>query len=186
MVVFTNGEADKKEYRKFKIRTVEGANDFKSMEEVLSRRFRMTDLPTPDLIVIDGGKGQLSSSLKIMKNYGLEDIDILGLAKKEELLYKEGDSEGIFIPRGEKALHIVTAIRDEAHRFAISYHRTIRDKEMVTSVFDEIEGVGPKRKKQLLNEFGSVGGIRKASIDDIIKVVGNEKLARKIKDILGD
>lgn len=186
MVVFTNGEADKKEYRKFKIRTVEGANDFKSMEEVLTRRFKMADLPTPDLIVIDGGKGQLSSSLKIMKSYGLEDIDILGLAKKEELLFKEGDSEGIFIPRGDKALHIVTAIRDEAHRFAITYHRTIRDKEMVASVFDEIEGVGPKRKKQLLNEFGSVGGIRKANIDDIIKVVGNEKLARKIKDILGD
>ena len=186
MVVFTDGLPDKKEYRKFKIRTVEGPNDFKSMEEVLTRRFKMIDLPTPDLIIIDGGKGQLSSSLKIMKSYGLEDIDILGLAKKEELLFKEGDSEGIFIPRGEKALHIVTAIRDEAHRFAITYHRTIRDKEMTASVFDEIEGVGPKRKKQLLTEFGSVGGIRKANIDDIIRVLGNEKLARKIKDVLGD
>lgn len=186
MVVFTDGEPDKKEYRKFKIRTVEGPNDFKSMEEVLTRRFKMTELPVPDLVIIDGGKGQLSSALKIMKGYGMEDIDIVGLAKKEEILFKEGDSEGIYIPRGEKALHIVTAIRDEAHRFAITYHRTIRDKEMVASIFDEIEGVGPKKKKLLLQEFGSVAGIRKAGIDDIIRVVGNEKLARKIKDILGD
>jgi len=186
MVVFTDGLADKKEYRKFKIKTVEGPNDFKSMEEVLTRRFKMKDLPKPDLVLIDGGKGQLSSALKIMKGYGIEDIDILGLAKKEELLFKADQSEGIFIPRGDKALHIMTGIRDEAHRFAITYHRNLRDKEMIASVFDEIEGVGPKRKKLLLQEFGSVGGIRKADISDIIRLLGNEKLARKIKDVLGD
>ncbi len=186
MVVFTDGLADKNEYRKFKIRTVEGQNDFKSMEEVLMRRFKMKDLPKPDLVLIDGGKGQLSSALKIMKGYGIEDIDVLGLAKKEELLFKEDQSEGIFIPRGDKALHIMTGIRDEAHRFAITYHRNLRDREMVASVFDEIEGVGPKRKKLLLQEFGSVGGIRKADINDIIRLLGNEKLARKIKDVLGD
>ncbi|MDD2371002.1 MAG: excinuclease ABC subunit UvrC [Firmicutes bacterium] len=186
MVVFTDGVADKKEYKKFKIRTVEGQNDFKSMEEVLTRRFKIKDLPKPDLVLIDGGKGQLSSALKIMKGYGIEDIDVLGLAKKEELLFKEDQSEGIFIPRGDKALHIMTSIRDEAHRFAITYHRNLRDKEMISSVFDEIEGIGPKRKKLLLKEFGSVGGIRKANINDIINVLGNEKLARKIKDVIGD
>ncbi len=186
MVVFTDGIADKKEYRKFKIRTVEGQNDFKSMEEVLTRRFKMKDLPKPDLVLIDGGKGQLSSALKIINGYGIEDVEVLGLAKKEEILFKEDQSEGIFIPRGDKALHIMTSIRDEAHRFAITYHRSLRDKAMVSSVFDEIEGVGPIRKKLLLKEFGSVGGIRKANINDIIEVLGNEKLARKIKDVIGD
>lgn len=186
MVVFTDGKADNKEYKKFRIRTVEGPNDFASMEEVLGRRFKMKDVPQPDLVIIDGGKGQLSSALKILSSYGLGDTPVFGLAKKEELLFREGSSQPIFIPRQDKALFILRELRDEAHRFAISYHRQLRGKEMTASIFDEIEGVGPTRKRELLKAFGSINGIRKASLDDIIGIVKNKKVAIKIKDVLGE
>lgn len=186
MVVFTDGQADNKEYKKFRIRTVEGPNDFASMEEVLGRRLRMEGVPKPDLMIIDGGRGQLSSALKILKDAGFGEIPVFGLAKKEELLFREGSSQPIFIPRQDKALFLLREIRDEAHRFAITYHRQLRDREMTASVFDEIEGIGPKRKKELLKAFGSVNGIRKASLDDIMEVIKNRQIAARIKDIIGE
>ena len=185
MVVFTDGRPDKGQYRKFKIRTVEGPNDFASMEEVLKRRLGM-ELPVADLMIIDGGKGQLSSARTILKEAGFGDVPVFGLAKKEELLFQEGRLEPIFIPRQDKALLLLKEIRDEAHRFAITYHRSLRDKEMIASVFDEISGIGPKRKKALLQAFGSLRGIRRASLDDIIKVVGSRNAAEKVKDTIGD
>ena len=185
MVVFTNGKADNGEYRKFKIRSVVGPNDFLSMEEVIKRRFKQ-NWPVPDLVLIDGGKGQLSSAVKIIRGYGLSEVEVCSLAKKEELVFKEGSGEGIFIPRGELALKILQGARDEAHRFAITYHRSMRDKNMVSSIFDDIEGVGPVKKKALLKEFESVSGIRKASVEDIERIVKNKDLAYRIKDVIGD
>lgn len=185
MVVYIKGKPTSSEYRKFKIRGVEGPNDFLSMEEVLKRRFKQ-DWDLPDLVVIDGGKGQLSSAIKIIRGYGLDSVEICSLAKKEELVFVEGSSDGIFIPRNDMALKILQGLRNEAHRFAITFHRSIRDKKMVSSIFDEIEGVGPKKKKALLKEFESVSGIRKASIEDISKVIGSKNLAIRIKDVIGD
>ena len=185
MAVFVDGQSAPSEYRKFKIRGVEGPNDFLAMEEVIRRRFKQ-DWPLPDLVLIDGGKGQLSSAVKIIRGYGLAEVEVCSLAKKEELVFKEGLSEGIFIPRKEMALKILQGVRDEAHRFAITYHRTIRDKKMTASVFDEIEGLGPKKKKALLKEFNSLAGVRKALVGDIAQVVKSRKLAEKIKDVIGD
>lgn len=186
MVVFTGGRPDKGAYRKFKIRSVEGPDDFASMEEVLGRRFHMEGEPLPDLVIIDGGKGQLSSALKVIRGLGLADLPVFGLAKKEELVFREGSPEPIFIPRHDKALTLLKEIRDEAHRFAITYHRQRRGKEMTASVFDEIQGVGPKRKKELLRTFGSIKGIRKASLDDIMKIIKDKNTAQRVKDVLGD
>lgn len=186
MVVFTEGRPDKKEYKKFKIRTVEGPNDFASMEEVLSRRFAMAEVAKPDLVLIDGGKGQLSSALKIIRGYGFQDLEVFGLAKKEELLFRENSPEPIFIPRNDKALLLLKEIRDEAHRFAITYHRMLRGKEMTSSIFDEMEGIGPKRKKELLKAFGSIKGIRNASLNDIMRVIKNAKAAHQVKDVIGN
>ena len=191
MVVFTNGLPDPASYRKFKIRTVIGPNDFLSMEEVLTRRFKNLkeekegfDL-RPDLLIIDGGKGQLSSARKILKELGLSDIPTFGLAKKEELLFKEGHPDPIVLERGGEGLFLVQRIRDEAHRFAITFHRSLRGKEMTQSVLDEVKGIGPKKKKALLQAFGSIKGIRKAGLEEIEKIVGKET-GERVKDILGD
>lgn len=185
MAVYIKGKADNKEYRKFKINSVEGPNDFLAIEEVIGRRFKQ-NWPLPDLVLIDGGKGQLSSAIKIIRDHGLPEVEICSLAKKEELVFKEGQNEGIYIPRQEMALKILQGVRDEAHRFAITYHRSLRDKKITASVFDSIEGVGPKKKKALLKAFKSVIGIRRATIEKIAQVVKNKQLADKIKDVIGD
>lgn len=192
MVVFTNGVPDNKSYRKFKIRTVIGPNDFMSMEEVLKRRFGNFKTAKegfnilPDLLIIDGGKGQLTSARKILRELGLEDVATFGLAKKEELLYREGEGTPIILPRDSEGLFLIQRIRDEAHRFAITFHRSLRAKEMVQSVFDEINGIGPKKKKDLLAHFGSVQNIRKASLEEVSRVLGSNKLGIIVKDVLGD
>ncbi|AMP21161.1 hypothetical protein AZF37_08325 [endosymbiont 'TC1' of Trimyema compressum] len=192
MVVFTDGVPDKGQYRKFKIRTVDGPDDFKSMEEVLERRFKNFGKDKegfnilPDLLVIDGGKGQLSSARKILKKLGLSHVATFGLAKREELLFKEDELDPIVLPRQSESFYLVQRIRDEAHRFAITFHRQQRDDSMTASIFDEIEGVGPKRKKDLLQAFGSVSGIRKASVEEIVAVIGNQQLGERVKDIIGD
>ena len=124
--------------------------------------------------------------MKVIRGLGLKDLPVFGLAKKEELVFREGSSDPIFIPRHDKALTLLKEIRDEAHRFAITYHRQKRGKEMTASVFDEIQGVGPKRKKELLRTFGSIKGIRKASLDDIMKVIKDKNTAQRVKDVLGD
>lgn len=181
MVVFIDGKPAKKEYRRFRIKTVEGANDFASMEEVLTRRltegFHADDREhgfgaMPDLIVVDGGKGQLSSAVGVLESLGLEDLPIIGLAKREEEVFLPGESQPLVLPRTSPALQLLTAIRDEAHRFAITYHRNLRQARTISSELDRIPGVGPKRKKILLEAFESVDAIRRASIDQLAAVKG--------------
>ncbi len=191
MVVFEDGKPQKSQYRRFRIRTVEGPNDFRSMEEVLTRRLLrgFSDGPEsgfknmPDLIVIDGGKGQLSSAVGVLESLGLEDIHIISLAKREEEVFVPGQSQSILLDRGSHELRLLTSLRDEAHRFAITYHRTVREKRVTASVLDGIPGVGAKRKKRLLERFGSVEQIKKASFEEIVAVDGVDiRTAREIID----
>ena len=181
MVVFTDGKPDKAEYRRFRIKTVEGANDFASMEEVLTRRllegFRAEDHSTgfgamPDLIVIDGGKGQLGMAVGVLESMGLEDVGIVGLAKREEEVFLPYRSDPIIFAKGTPELRLITAIRDEAHRFAITYHRSLRTKRVLTSELDGIAGVGPKRKKVLIDAFGDIEGIKNASLETLMQTKG--------------
>lgn len=181
MVVFTDGKPDKREYRRFRIKTVEGPNDFASMQEVLTRRFlegfRSEDHEhgfgaVPDLVVIDGGKGQLSSAVEILESFGLEDIHVIGLAKREEEVFLPGESEPIIFSKSSPEIGLLTAIRDEAHRFAITYHRSLRQGRTLASELDKIKGVGKVRKKLLLDAFSDIEGIRKASVDQLASVKG--------------
>ena len=173
MVVFKNGEASKKDYRKFKIKTVKGSNDFASLAEALTRRLKRlveqngeSFKEKPNLIIIDGGKGQISSCYEILKEFGLEDkIDMIGLAKKQEEVFFPNRSEPMLLKPGSAELKLIQRIRDEAHRFAITYHRNIRTAKMTKSVLDDIPGVGPKKRDSLLKAFGTSEEVAKASID---------------------
>lgn len=187
MIVFENGKPQKREYRKFKIKTVEGPNDFLSIYEVITRRFNRAlkeqkENPKnakfsklPDLIIIDGGKGQLGYARKAMKETGFSSIPTFGLAKEEELLFKEHESEPIILPRESNSLYLVQRIRDETHRFAITFHRSLRGKRQLASVLDDIYGVGKKRKTLLLNHFGSISKLLEASLEEIESVEGIPK-----------
>ena len=187
MVVFEKGKPLTDDYRRFKIETVEGANDYASIQEMLYRRFKRgagTDA-FPDLVLIDGGKGQLSAARDVMKLLGFADIPTYGIAKKEELLFTENQEEAIRLPENSEALYLLQRIRDEAHRFAITYHRQLRNKDSFRSALDEIPGIGPKRKKALLNKFGSVENIRAASLQELEQVEGmNKKSALQVYDYL--
>ncbi|MDJ0840403.1 MAG: excinuclease ABC subunit UvrC [Acidobacteriota bacterium] len=177
MVSFNNGKPDKSNYRKFNIKTVEGPNDFASMEEVVQRRYkRLLDEgePLPDLIVIDGGLGQLHAAHKSLKNLGLADHPLISLAKREEWVYRTRDNEPVIIPHEEPALRMLQHIRDEAHRFGITFHRKKRGKNMLTSELDAIPGLGPKRIHKLLHHFGSVKRVRDAGLDQLAAVVGKK------------
>ncbi len=173
MVVFKNGEASKKDYRKFKIKTVKGSNDFASLAEALTRRLKRlveqngeSFKEKPNLIIIDGGKGQISSCYEILKEFGLVDkIDMIGLAKKQEEVFFPNRSEPMLLRPGSAELKLIQRIRDEAHRFAITYHRNIRTAKMTKSVLDDIPGVGPKKRDALLKAFGTSEEVSKASID---------------------
>jgi excinuclease ABC subunit C len=187
MVVFEKGKPLTDEYRRFKIKTVEGANDYASLQEMLYRRFkRGAGASTlPDLVLIDGGKGQLSAARDVMKLLGFANIPTYGIAKKEELLFTEGHEEAIRLPENSEALYLLQRIRDEAHRFAITYHRQLRSKDSFRSPLDEIPGIGPKRKKALLNKFGSMDNIRAATIQELEQVDGmNKKSAMQVYDYL--
>jgi excinuclease ABC subunit C len=239
MVVFIDGQPRPQEYRRFRIKTVVGANDFASMAEILGRRFKRwesndgqtgnqangqgessddlegeIDASTapneavssaslsmvrdgdegselegwgalPDLVIVDGGKGQLSAALDVMRNLGLQDVPLAGLAKQNEELFVQDLADPIVLPRTSQALYLVQRIRDEAHRFAITYHRQVRSKTGLQSALDSIQGIGPKRKKALLRKFGSLKGIREASVEDIASTVGfTTTLATKVKDAL--
>ena len=195
MVVFEDGKPAKKEYRKFAIKTVQGANDFAMMKEVVGRRFRRhlsqdeeengKWAALPDFVIIDGGKGQLNAALGALDEVGMR-VPIAGLAKEQEEFFLPGQSESILLPRDSQALYLVQRVRDEAHRFAITYHRQKRSKASFQSRLDDIPGVGPKRKKAMLKAFGSLKGIREASIEDLAKVEGvNQTLAEQIKSSLG-
>jgi len=268
MVVFIDGKPKTAEYRRFRIKTVVGANDFASMAEILGRRFKRwetsngdagqvefvegseaayeavddpqrldaiernavalsedgpgdgapvelrvaegratllaapdadTQLPLadedgedllgwgalPDLVIVDGGKGQLSAALDVMRNLGLAHVPLAGLAKQNEELFVQDQAEPIILPRTSQALYLVQRIRDEAHRFAITYHRQVRAKSAIQSALDNVPGIGPKRKRALLRKFGSVKGVREATVEEIATTVGFTKtLAEKLKEHL--
>ena len=191
-VVWEDSRAKKSAYRKFKIRTIRGANDFGMMKEVLVRWYsyaRDREEPLPDLIVIDGGKGQLSAALEALRIVGITDREVIGLAKakgeKAERVFLPGRSESIVMDPASPATHLLQRIRDEAHRFAIRYHRKVRGRELILSVLDDVEGVGETRKRALLKKFGSLEGIRTASIEAIASVSGmTRKLAEAVLRIL--
>lgn len=173
MVVFKNGEASKKDYRKFKIKTVKGSNDFASLAEALTRRLKRlveqngeSFKEKPNLIIIDGGKGQILSSYDILKSFGLEDkIDMIGLAKKQEEVFFPNRSLPTLLKPGSAELKLIQRIRDEAHRFAITYHRNLRTKKQTESILTQIPGVGPKKRDALLKAFGTSEEVAKADID---------------------
>lgn len=193
MVVVEGGEPAKGEYRRFRIKyNPESPDDFAMMRETILRRlraFRDGDAKfqkLPDLVVIDGGRGQLNAALKAMDEVGLS-LPAVGLAKKQELLYVPGLSEPIALSLNSPGLTLLRRLRDEAHRFAISYHRKVRDKRMFGSPLDEIPGIGPRRKRMLLRSFGSVEGIRRASVSDIAAVPTMTKaMAERVKSALDD
>ena len=178
MVVFTNGRPDKSQYRRFKIQTpLEEANDFVSMSEVLGRRYspeRMADGrfgSRPDLLVVDGGKPQLTAAMEQLESLGL-DIPVCGLAKSDEEIFVPWDDTPVVLPSGSPSLYLIKQVRDESHRFAITFHRELRDKAMTVSVLDDVPGVGPKRKRALMRRFGSLRRMREASEEEIAETPG--------------
>ncbi len=178
MVVFLNGDIAKSHYRKFNIKTVEGNDDFASMQEVLTRRINELKnskddsfSSKPSLIVLDGGKGQLSSVEEIFDKLGV-DIPLCAIAKKEEEIFTKYSSEPIVLKKSDIAIQLIQRIRDEAHRFAITFHRSKRAKRMTKSVLDDVKGIGPSKKKLLLEKFGSIQNIKTASIDEIMLIRG--------------
>ncbi len=204
MVVFTDGRPDNQAYRRFKIHTAEGApDDFKSMAEVMQRRFKHSgssgkgaedskgeNAPIerwedPDLVIIDGGKGQLSSAVAALKESGVENPPMISLAKKFEEIFVPGQSRPIVLSKDSQALKLLQQIRDEAHRFAITYHRTRRAKGAKASALDRIPGIGPKRKKKLMDGFGSIAKLKEANVSEIVKVAGiPEVQAQQVYDVL--
>jgi len=181
MVVMEDGLAKRSDYRRFKIRAQEGQDDFAAMEEALTRRFtRYLDerdegaragkrfAYPPNLLVVDGGRGQLNVAVRVLEELGLEEIDVAGLAKRFEEVYRPGRAEPVRIPRDSEALYLLQQVRDEAHRFAITYHRGLRRKAMTRSVLDDVPGLGPSRRARLLRTFGSVKRIREASEADLL------------------
>ena len=210
MVVFINGKPANNQYRRFKVKTVVGADDFATMAEIMRRRFKRVEvtLPAesrpdandtadsvpversapedawdlPDLVIIDGGKGQLAAAAQAMREMGVHHIPVVGLAKRFEELFVPDEDDPIVLPRGSEALYLVQRLRDEAHRFAITFHRQVRAKSSIQSALDTIAGIGPKRKKALLKKFGSVKAIREADVDDIASTLGfTRALAEKVK-----
>lgn len=170
MVVFRNGSISKKDYRKYKIVSAEGKpDDFKSMQEVVYRRYKdYEDLP--NLVVIDGGKGQLSSALEVIRGLGLAELPVVGLAKREEEIFIPHRSTSILLDRDSAALHLIQRIRDEAHRFAITFHRKLRGKRNLVSVLDHVEGIGPKRRQELWKAFKTLDAMKAASIEELAAV----------------
>ncbi len=188
MVVFTDGEADKYEYRRFRIKTVEGADDFASLREVLSRRLKKLGteeeerFSRPQLIVIDGGKGQLSAVKGIFEELGVEDIELIALAKQEEEVFVTGNPDPIRLDRRDYALKMLQRIRDEAHRFAVTYFRSLHSKRNLASVLEEIEGVGKQKRAALLQKFGTIDKLMHASEEELCAVEGiGKELASRIK-----
>ena len=190
MVVFQDSKPEKSEYRRYRIRTVKGQDDFAMMREVITRRFRSSlegETPLPDLILVDGGKGQLNAALAALKDVELETKQpAIGLAKKFEHIFLPGQPDPIILNDSDPVLHLIQRIRDEAHRFAVAYHRKLREKTISISVLDHIPNIGPKRKQSLIQHFGSIDKIREASIDQLRSVSGiTQKIAEDIQKYLG-
>jgi len=203
MVVFQDGLPHKTHYRRFKIRTVSGPDDFASMEEVLRRRFRRwkaaqeeggkpgkkpdaSFATLPDLLVVDGGKGQLGRAVKVLEDFDLLDaIPVAGLAKRYEEIFLPGRMRPILLPRNSQGLYLLQRVRDEAHRFAITFHRKSRSRQGLQSRLEEIPGVGPARRRALLQRFHSIQTIRKASVEELAETSNiSQKLARTIQEYL--
>lgn len=195
MVVFQDGQPKPAHYRRFRIKTVAGADDYAMIQEVLRRRFKRAggfESPDtsgwtiiPDLVLIDGGRGHLTSALEAMKEMGVDSIPIAALAKEREELFRPEVDYPIVLPRTSPALYLVQRIRDEAHRFALGYHHRVRRSEAMTSALDNIPGIGPKRKGALLKRFGSVKAIKEAPIDEVAAVMGmTRSLAQRVKEYL--
>jgi excinuclease ABC subunit C len=196
MVVFEDGKPRSGEYRRFRIKSVTGPNDFASHQEVLRRRFRSVRTgeegseeerrwAMPDLVILDGGKGQVSAGKETLDALGLHDLPLAGLAKEREELFLPDRGAPVVLPPTSPALYLVQRLRDEAHRFAITYHRGLRARRAVRSAFDDLPGVGPKRKRELLKVFGSIKRVREAPIEQIAAVPGiGPSLAARIKATL--
>lgn len=203
-VTFFDGEPDKKRYRHYRIRSpqaVRGGDDFAMMYEVLERRFRrgIEEGDFPDLVVVDGGKGQLGMALAAMRDLGVEDIDVIALAKMrvqpsprsrdiqrtEERVFRPGQANPVTLSRNSNALFLLQRVRDEAHRFAITHHKKLRSKQTLHSVLDQIPGIGGVRKRALLRALGSLKRIEEATLEDLLEVPSiNEKTAREILETL--
>ena len=202
MAVFVDGRPKSSHYRRFKIKTVEGVDDYSMMREVLTRRFRRLSKAdddnngaakgegnawqeVPDLVLIDGGRGHLSAALQVFLELGIENVPLASLAKENEELFVPQVPEPIVLPRSSQGLFLVQRARDEAHRFAITFHRQRRSKSTISSAMDEVPGIGPKRRRMLIRRFGSVKGIKDAGLEDIAAVPGmTMKLARALKEQL--
>ena len=185
MVAFTDGRPDKRHYRHFKIQTVDQPDDCKMMYEVVRRRFsgssRGSDLP--DLVIMDGGKGQLNSALRVFRELNVVEIDAIGLAKSEQgdMIFIPRRKNPILLKRNSNTLLLLQQIRDEAHRFAVSYHKKIRKKQNLRSILDDIPGVGSVRKRALLKHFGSLQSIKKARFEELTEVKGmNRQVAGNV------
>jgi excinuclease ABC subunit C len=184
LVVFRDGRPDKDAYRKFLIRTVEGPNDVASMAEVLARRYRKVldeGAPLPDLVMVDGGKPQLGAAEKALAGLGLSQVPLVAIAKREEILYTPALRDGVRLDRTSAALKLIQAVRDETHRFAITFHRGRREKRSFASVLDGIPGLGPKKKSALLARYGSLEAIRGAPREDLEKLVGAAAAAKVLE-----
>ena len=176
MVVFVDGRPKKSDYRRYKLRSLEGNDDFEAMKEVMTRRYGPTadpETPRPDLIVIDGGKGQLSHAMEILKELGLaETTTVIGLAKRLEEVFLPGVSDPLYLPKTSSSLRLLQQARDEAHRFAISFHRSLRSKRTLRTELTDIDGVGPATATKLLRALGSVDAVRAASTEQLAEIIG--------------
>jgi len=207
MVVFENGQAKSSHYRRFKIKTVEGIDDYSMMQEMLRRRFQRLGRAKgddteedatragrergqswgiiPDLVLIDGGKGHLNAVVEVFLELGIDNVPIASLAKKQEEIFVRDTPESIMLPRSSPALFLVQRLRDEAHRFAVTYHQKSRTKKGMQSAMDLVPGIGPKRRRMLLRRFGSVRGVREAPLEELAAVPGMTRtLAQKVKEFL--
>jgi excinuclease ABC subunit C len=200
MVVFEDGRPRNDHYRSFRIKYTPGPNDFAMLQEVLRRRFERLEnalrredstevgdrsfSSRPDLVLIDGGKGQLSAALEVMEEVGFADIPTFGLAKEREELFAPDRGEPIVQEHNSPGMFLVQRIRDEAHRFAITHHRRARSRKALSSPLDSVEGIGPARKRLLLRTFGSLQGIRDASVDEIVQAGIPERVAVRLHELL--
>jgi excinuclease ABC subunit C len=200
MVVFVDGRPKNEHYRSFRIRYTPGPNDFAMLQEVLRRRFERLETALrredatevgdasfssqPDLVIIDGGRGQLSAAVEVMEELGFADIPTFGLAKEREELFAPGQSEPIVQEHNSPGMFLVQRIRDEAHRFAITHHRKVRSRKALSSPLDSVEGIGPARKRRLLRTFGSLQGIRDAPLEEIVKAGVPEGVALRLKELI--
>ncbi|MFH1762017.1 MAG: helix-hairpin-helix domain-containing protein, partial [bacterium] len=187
MVCFVNGKPDKRNYRKYRIKHDSGNNDIDSIKEVISRAYREEAIRKnmPDLILVDGGAGQVSAAKSILNDYGLPGQPLIGLAKKHEHIYLSNSAKPVIISRGSSALRLLQRIRNEAHRFAVAYHKSLRKAVQKKSALDEIKGLGEQRKMLLLKKFGSIKNLKKQDKKSLMQIPGiGGKLANTIFEAL--